>query len=241
MSFSEPKQSNPATKFIDFRDGQFVYYDKEKQDNVTISLPIYFIVLDELSTISGYCEKHNCGIFSNEVHRVTDEVLNVRTFKGNEQIIGLYKDISDSVARIGGKYTKSVYALLLDKNKEPELVNFRFRGAAFSAWLDKKFNPEKYITAIVGTHEATKGKTIYQVPEFDKFNLTPAHNEKAIEADKQLQKYLKTYKAIQVEKDKSEEVITPEVVDDFQAKDEWMGQKKDITPKPDNKPLDLPF
>lgn len=200
MSFSEPKLENPATKFIDFRDGKFQYYDKETEKNIPVELPIYFVVLDELSTITGYCEKHNCGIYSNEVHRIGDEILNVRTFKGGEQIIGKYKDISDAVARIGGKFTKSVYAMLVTKDGN-ELVHFKFRGAAFSGWLDKKFNPEKYGVVITETYEASKGKTLYQVPVFKAFNLTEKVISEATEMDKMLQSYLKAYKANQAEKE----------------------------------------
>jgi len=213
MSYSEPKATNPATKFIEFRDGKFQYFDKSTEANVTIDLPIYFIVLDELSTISGYCEKTKSGIFSNEVHRTSEEILNVRTFKGGEQIIGLYKDISDAIARIGGKFTKSVYALLLNEVGDTELVNFKFRGASFSGWIDKKFNPEKHAVGIIETVEATKGKTVYQVPIFKPFKITPEQDETARAADTELQAYLKTYKAIQAESEKIETVEVEEVED----------------------------
>jgi len=218
MSFSEPRLENPATKFIEFRDGKFQYYNKETEKNVIIDLPIYFVVLDELSTISGFCEKTKSGIYSNEVHRIIDEVMNVRTFKGGEQIIGLYKDISDAVARLGGKFTKSVYALLINQSGgENEFVNFKFRGAAFSSWLDKKFNPEKHAVGIEETIEGTKGKTVYQVPIFKSYRLTPELIEQATAMDKQLQSYLKVYKSNQAEKEKAPEevveVVPEEVIE----------------------------
>ena len=247
MSFSEPKLENPATKFIDFRDGKFQYYDKEQEKNIQIELPIYFVVLDELSTISGFCEKHNCGIYSNEVHRITDEILKVKTFKGGEQIIGFYKDISDAVARLGGKFTKSVYGMLCTKDGN-ELVNFKFRGAAFSGWLDKKFNPNKYGVHITGTVEATKGKTVYQVPVFKAFNLKDELTEQAIVLDQQLQIYLKDYKSHQVEKEavKTEEV-KEEATDEITANEKWMGGnvKEQIMERKAKEPVpvddDLPF
>jgi len=215
MSFSEPKIENPATKFIEFRDGKFQYWDKVLEKNVIIDLPIYFVVLDELSTISGFCEKTKSGIYANEVHRITDETLNVRTFKGGEQIIGLYKDISDAVARLGGRFTKSVYALLVNsQGGDNEFVNFKFRGAAFSSWLDKKFNPEKHAIGIEQTVEETKGKTVYQVPIFKSYRLTPELIEQATAMDKQLQNYLKVYKANQAEKEKAPEEVVEVVPDE---------------------------
>jgi len=120
MSFSNPTLENPCKKFIDFKsdEKQFVYWDKElgeSGERVIVHTPIYFIVLDELTTITGYYEEGNCGIYSNEIHRISDEQLKVRTFKkGGPFITGLYDAIKDSVKAIGGKYTKSVYALMIN-------------------------------------------------------------------------------------------------------------------------------
>ena len=250
MSFSEPRLQNPATKFIEFRDGKLQYYNKESEENIKIDLPVYFVVLDELSTISGFCEKTKSGIYSNEVHRITDEIINVRTFKGGEQIMGLYKDISDAIARLGGRFTKSVYALLINQQGgENELVNFKFRGAAFSGWLDKKLNAEKHAVGIIETFEATKGTTVYQVPVFKSFRLTPELIEEATEMDKKLQVYLKTYKANQAEAEKApaeDEIIEPETVgEEIPANGQWQGKssKEQIVEKAKAEIIedDLPF
>ena len=243
MSYSEPRLQNPASKFIDFKDGKFQYYDKQTEKNVILDLPLYFIVLDELSTISGYCEKAKSGIYSNEVHKISDEVLNVRTFKGGEQIIGFYKDISDAIARLGGRFTKSIYALLINsETRETELVNFKFRGAAFSGWIDKKFNPEKYAVGIMETYEATKGKTVYQVPVFRSFKITSELDLQARETDIKLQSYLSTYKSYQVEKETSETEVAKETIE---TNDEYVGIKDKIMEQKKNEPPigedDLPF
>jgi hypothetical protein len=198
MSISQPKLTNPCQKFLEYSgdSGQFYYYDKEKEVKVEIPLPIYFVCLDELSTISGFNEKHGCGIFSNEVHSTVNEILRVRTFKGGVSIVGKYKEISDEVKAAGGKFTKSVYAMLVGgKDVKPELVNFKFKGSAFNGWLDKKFSPYEYVTGIVGLEEATKGKTKYQIPVFKPFKLADALLDKAREYDVILQAYLTEYKA----------------------------------------------
>jgi hypothetical protein len=54
MSKSNPKIENPCKKFIDYKGdkGQFFFYDKDKEEQIEISIPIYFVVLDELSTIN---------------------------------------------------------------------------------------------------------------------------------------------------------------------------------------------
>jgi hypothetical protein len=244
MSKSNPKIENPCKKFIDYKGdkGQFFFYDKELEEQIEIEIPIYFVVLDELSTISGYNKKNDCGIYSNEVHRTTDEILRVKTFKGGESITGFYNDIKDAVKGIGGKYTKSVYAMLIGIDKQPELVNFKFKGAAFSAWLEKKMNPDNCIIGIVEFTEERNGNTVYQVPVFKSFKLTPEFNNQAIEMDKELQEYLKEYKAQQPEK----EIAKAEAAEETISNEKWQGsankeaivnKSKSITQEED----DLPF
>ena len=231
MSKSNPKIENPCTKFIDFKGdkGRFFYYDKVKEEQVDIPLPIYFTVLDELSTITGYNEKNDCGIYSNEVHSTGTEVLRVKTFKGGESVIGLYKDIKDSIKVMGGKYTKSVYALLIHTDKTTELVNFKFRGASFSAWLEKKINGLNSVIGIIDLVEEKKGITTYKVPVFQAFKLSDDLDQRAMIADEILQDYLKEYKTQLPEK----EIAKAEVVEEIQAKDEWQKEsaKQDIVEK----------
>lgn len=245
MSKSNPKIENPCTKFIDFKSdkGRFFFYDKEKEKQIDIPLPIYFTVLDELATISGYNKKNDCGIYSNEVHRTTDELMRVKTFKGGESVIGLYKDIKDSIKAMGGKYTKSVYALLIHEDKTTELVNFKFKGAAFSAWLEKKINPLTTVIGIINLIEETNGNTIYLVPVFQAFKLSPELDERAIKADEILQDYLKEYKALQPEK----EIAKADAIEEIQAKEEFIKEsaKQDFINKSkadqNDELSDLPF
>lgn len=201
MSFSKPQLQNPAKKFIEWKsdNGSFSYYDKDTQNNETLPLPVYFVVLDELSTISGFCEKHKSSIYSNEVRSTVRDPLLVKTFKGGERIAGMYDAIKGSIKELGGKYTKSVYAMLIAEGMEPELVNFKFRGAAFSAWLDKKINTTQYVICVNDFHKEKKGATTYNVPVFSPIKITPELTQAAIDMDISLQEYLKDYLAQQIE------------------------------------------
>lgn len=208
MSFSNPILENPCKKFIDFKsdDKQFVYWDKELGENgeeVVIPTPILFIVLDELSTITGWNTDSKSRIFSNEIHLLKEEVLKVRTFKkGGPSVIGLYDNIKDSIKAMGGKFTKSVYAMMILPSGGVDLVNFRFHGAAFSAWLDKSVNTNKSVVCIEDEfEEGRNGKTVYNMPVFTSYNMTPEYREMAIEMDKDLQAFLKSYKSRQAEKE----------------------------------------
>lgn len=239
MSISKPKISNPTTKFIDFKSEEvkFVFWNKEEEKNEEIKMPFYFVVLDELSTISGFCDKTQCGIFANEVHRISDEILRVRTFKGGESVTGLYKDISDEIKVLGGRFTKSVYAMLVSENGN-ELVNIKFRGAAFSSWLDKKINPEQYTIGIVGVREKQKGKVTYNVPIFKAFKLDTERLNEAVKLDVLLQEYLKEYKNQVIEKQES-------VAETPVEKTDFLPQRPDSYTKAVNNDVsdidDLPF
>jgi hypothetical protein len=232
MSRSKPSLTNPCSKFIDYHgdEGVFTYYDKDEEKKIEIPLPIYFTVLDELNTISGFNEKFSCGIYSNEVHFTTSEVLRVKTFKGGISITGLYKDIRDNIVAIGGKFAKSVYALMINPDKTTEFVNFKFKGAAFSAWLDKKFNPLTCIVGIVDFVEEKKGKNTYLVPVFKQFKLTDEIDAEALHYDEILQAYLKEYKAQIPEKEIAQAEAANPLIDEpaplANKEGQWQGKSK---------------
>ena len=227
MSKSNPRLQNPATKFIEFKGdtGQFFWYDKETEEKKELTMPFYFVVLDELCSIKGYNNRVGSGIYSNEIRSIKDDILNVRSFKGGIQIIGKYKDIKDNALRDGGKFCKSVYAMLITGKGQYELVNFQFHGASFSGtgencssgWMNKKFNAEQFGVIVKETEQGMTGKVTYQAPIFGKFNLTPEVDQAAIEMDKKLQVYLASYLNQQIER----EVIENAEIIDTPASDEY--------------------
>jgi hypothetical protein len=224
MSWSNPKITNPATKFIEFKGdtGEFSYYDKEKEEKVHLPMPIYFVVLDELSTITGYNQRVGSGLFSNEVRSTKDDILNVRSFKGGIQIIGKYQDIKDRITANMGKFCKSVYAMMITGPDKYELVNFKFHGASFggvekgrSGWMQKKVNTEKFGVVVKECEQGQVGAIKFMAPVFDAVNLNQNAIDAASEMDKRLQKYLTGYFSQQIEKDVMElEPIEPETTNE---------------------------
>jgi hypothetical protein len=230
MSRSQPTISNPCTKFIEISsdDGTFFYYDKTSEKKVEVPLPVYFATLDELSTIKGFNKKNKCGIYSNEIHSTTKELLRVKTFKGGESVTGYYADIRDSIVAMGGKFAKSVYALLIKNDQSMEFCNFSFKGAAFSAWLDKGFNPMNFVVGVSEFVEEKNGNNTYQVPVFKAFRSNPEIDAAAVEQDKVLQEYLKVYKAQIPEKEMEHAAVVEESPQlktggGFEASDTWRG------------------
>lgn len=203
MSISNPKIPNPAKKFIEFKGdkGIFRWYNKEAEENVNLKLPVRFIVLDQLNTIVGYNESAECGIFSNEVHSLTEEVLSVRLFKGGTLAKGIYENISDKIKANGGRFCKVVYAAL-GTDSGLELVAFKFFGAAFAAWLEFTKGKDLTSCAVQIENEFTEGKkgaTKYKIPVFKSLSATPEKLQQAIEMDRDLQEYFKVYKSQQRE------------------------------------------
>ena len=205
LNSSEGKSSNPAKRFLQWKsnDKCFAYYDKEKGENVQVSLPFKFQFLEHFSTVKGWNDATETGIYSNEIMFTSKEELTVKTFKGLEIAKGLYKDIRSKVRDAGGKYHRSVYAL--DENGE--IINIQMKGAVVSAYSvfmdgDKKTNVkgnkhliENNWIVVNKFQDLKKGATKYSVPIFEigePFN----ENEFALadENYKVISDYFDTYK-----------------------------------------------
>jgi hypothetical protein len=217
MSRSQPKVTNPAKKFFQwsggseevekavkekgkeispakYEGGKVVYYDKDEGINIEVDLPFTFLVLDELTTITGFHEPTQSGFWSNEVKDQMTGELVVRTKKG---IVtrGTYADIKDEIKAQGGKYAKSVYIAFKDDEGELAIGNLKIAGAAMSAWIDfsKRFNLDECAVMITGAEQAKKGKNVYFTPIFEGRNVNSATDAIAKELDDKLQAYLSTY------------------------------------------------
>lgn len=195
QAFSQP-QSNPATKFFDWKstDKCFSYYDKEKQENVQVPLPFKFLVLDELHAIKGWNDATSSGIFSNEVKFISKEVMTVKPFKGNEIAKGLYKDIKDKVQSAGGHYVKSIYIMLEDGS----LANLQLKGSAVQKWGEftaktRQRLPDEWVV-VSKAIEGKKGAVKFNVPEFAfERSISDSEADLADEAFNTLETYLKAY------------------------------------------------
>jgi hypothetical protein len=202
MSLSEPRLKNPASKFICWSGskGKFYYYDKElgeKGENVYFEKEIYVIPLDELSTIKGFHDRSQSGIYSNEVKNTTKEPFIVKAFKGGLIADGLYQDIKGKLE--GGDYAKSVYCALInikaDKTTELELVNLSLHGSSIGPWIDAKIQVDSGNVIILkpSTNSLKKGQTVYFAPEIIKSKVRQDILEKCKMMDRDLQIYLKGY------------------------------------------------
>lgn len=113
--------SNPANRFFEWSgsEGKIKYYDKEKKENIYIDLPFVFLVLDVLTTIKGYSDEDESGIWANEIRNLKTEELTVRT-KHGIKAKGLYEEVKNV---LGAKYSQSVYIAYKDGG-ELKIGNF---------------------------------------------------------------------------------------------------------------------
>jgi len=195
QAFQQP-QSNPATKFIDWKsnDKCFEFYNKETQTKVQINLPFKFLVLDELHTIKGWNDATSSGIFSNEVKFISKQVITVKPFKGNEIAKGLYKDIKEKIVAAGGHYVKSIYIMLEDGT----LANLQLKGSAVQEWglftqKTRSRLADEWVI-VKSTKDGKKGAVKFSMPEFSfEKSLSEAEAEMADDCFNILEAYLKTY------------------------------------------------
>lgn len=247
MSRSNPTEGarNPSTRWFEWAggaEGGFVrWYNKDTKEHVKVE-NFTFLLLDELSTVKGWHEASESGIFANEVRDTRQEVFVVRSFKGGELASGIYTSIRDRIVALGGHYCASIY-LAYKEGEVLKLGNLNLKGAAAGAWMDFKRNaPAKkdangksarsyFIDAVkvAGYEQMKKGGTTYRVPQFVLAPVSEATNQQAAALDVELQTFLTDYF-----KRPKAEVRAPESQDSAAPVDTNRGRFDDM-------PEDLPW
>lgn len=185
--------TNVATRFFEWssQDQKVKWYDKEAKTNVLVELPFTFIVLDMLSTVKGFSDTDQSGIWANEVRDTRKDTLTVRTAKGI-RAQGLYQDVKTLE---GARYCRSVY--IAYKNEDDKLVigNFQMHGICNSEFIEftKSHKPYGIAIQVVGADQRKKGTNTFYAPVFKAVPISDATLAEAIELDKQVQEYLTQY------------------------------------------------
>lgn len=158
----------PAEMYLEWKsdDKSFSYYDKAQGKNITVD-PGKFLFLMDRSTIKGWSEADQSGIYSNEVKNLSTDDLNVRTFSGKAIASGKYADIKEAIQKAGGTFTKSIYAMMEDGT----IINFQLRGVSLRQWMDftaksRRRLPDEWIT-IASVEEGKKGRVTFSFPIFE--------------------------------------------------------------------------
>jgi hypothetical protein len=240
MSRSNPQQNapNPAQRFFEWNGehGTIRYYDRELKENVIVTLPFTFLLLDELGSVRGWHDASASGIYSNEVRDTREDQFIVKAFKGGTLAEGLYKDIKDRVSRLGGQFVANCY-IGFKLGDKLVIGSLRFKGAALGAWMEfrKQHRAELFEKAVVvnGYTEGKKGKVVYRMPTFAIKPLSSETNSEAIALDRTLQGWLEAYLS-RTTHDRADE---PAAGDDMALPSD---DQADNTPIPDDL-SDIPF
>lgn len=227
----QTKSSNPAQIFLNWKSEEkcFSYYSKQQEANIKVELPLKFLFLEHYHTVKGWHDATQKGIVSNEVYAIGTEPMTIKTFGGLEIASGLYKDIKDKSKLSGGVYHRSVYVMLEDGT----IANLQLKGAVVGG-LSKESSLSKVEVngysefyrqnnhlldnqwiEIKNVADAKKGATKFSIPIFEVGKkITPAEDEMANLAAKELQEYMNVYTS------KVEPVLENKVDRYFESKDD---------------------
>lgn len=159
---------SPVEKYLSWSSASnsFEWYNKEEEAREPVDLPYVFIVLKEMHTVGGWCDKENAAIFSNNIVSLQDDILTVKIkWQPSPLVRGLYNDIKDKVKAAGGKYTKMLYVF-----DGSEIHAVTIKGAALTSWINftnenRDATKHNFIT-VASFVEKKKGKTDYSEPVF---------------------------------------------------------------------------
>lgn len=220
MSYSNKNSTfnSPVVADIEWaggiKKGYLKRYDKENKCDIPIEGEFGFMELDVRTAIKGFSKANNCGIFSNEVEKMSEENLDVFSFKNGKKVAlqvhnpidntyidikpGLYKDIKISLKAAGGKYTSVVYALVTKSSDSVatvgSIVRIYVNGSMLSPYIENAkrgfevlINPEKKA-------KTTVGDNTFWVPSIEPAPIDADMDKNAMDADEKLQQFFLEYK-----------------------------------------------
>lgn len=200
---------NPATKFIQWssKHQTFLYYDKQKKENILIDLPLKFLAIARYKTIKGWNQSKEASLISNEVRDLKHEmIVNVYPKNGDryELCRGDWNTIKEKVEMWKGKYTESVYVMLPDG----EVANLQLNGASLSTWFEfQKNQTDRFFdnwVVVKGFKEGQQGAVSYTYPVFAwGTSLDTESQLRADTADVKIEEYELSYFGAKVEKEEN--------------------------------------
>lgn len=192
---------NPAKIFIQWKSKNecFIYYSKEKKENVDLKLPFSFIPLYRCETLKGYNHKKGKTFIANEVIKLNDSPVvlksyNNKTKEKKVEASGMYPEFKDGLDQ-AVKFTISMYAALKNKKGELSLVNVQLNGAGVHHWFDFENNNKIWGKAIEVSDftEEANGDVDYKAPVFKTKDITPEESARCRVLQKEIITYLEGY------------------------------------------------
>lgn len=211
----DDRPTNPAKHFISAKNGALSYYDKELGENVTVATPFEFIVLDQCSTIKGWSKEEDTGYWSNEVKRVGEQVLNVRT-KNGLKASGLWKDIKDELKADDAVFNAVIYVAAKGRDGL-EVQALLLKGKSLFLWsaFTKQTNLKTHKVVLSDWADDKKGSVKFKVPVFTAVELSDEELEEAKGLAQELRDYHNQYFSYTPkEENNSDDVVIEDIGDE---------------------------
>lgn len=258
---NQTTNTNPCGKWFQWNSTAktLTWYNKDLpkgEQNVPVELPFTFLVLDQLSTVSGFDETTDLGYYGNEVRNSQVDEITVRNKHGIVKK-GIWKTELKGLSGI--KFAKSVYIAYRESKDEPlRLGNIKFSGSALDtvsekgvelAEATKGFQEEMYkrtgwftfcsnnkdvdkiAVQLVSSLPDKKGTVKYNRPVFKRIDaVSEATDNEAIELDKELQIYLTAYL-------KNNNTSADNEFDQSRSEDDGYNPNVDMDNEPEEEPL----
>lgn len=169
--FGQPtsdKPRHPSSSWANWKNGKFIAWNRDKQEEEEITLPKEFVVIAESYSIKGFLQDKG-GVWSNEIYSFANDPFTIRANNGEILYEGLWKDIKDKVKALGLKVTTNVH--YIDPKKTDVLRTFCVKWAASQEWMNSFSNENRNAEAnnTVTLKEVKDGKTwsvTYTYPSF---------------------------------------------------------------------------
>jgi hypothetical protein len=180
----QERVASPVQHRVKFKgnEGVWSYWNKEEEKEVTLE-SLDFVVLDILSSISGWSDEHQKSIYSNLFKSTKDEVV-VRYSDGKVALTGSYSEDKDEIKGLGGKFTASIFALaMIEGDYVP--VRIDLSGGSMTNWIEfinehGRTNIYSYIITGQKGEQQKKGAVKFYAPTF---TFVEADEELANQAD----------------------------------------------------------
>lgn len=194
--------TNPAKFFIQWKSKEeaFIYYNKEKKEDVKMPKPFVFIPLSMAYTLKGYNQKKQKSYISNEIENIESDIISIKSYdiskKATTEWTGTFKDIKD-IMDDNIKYTISLYAAIKTKKGEMTLVNLQLNGAALFHWFEFAKKNDIWSNAILVEKDTDEknGAVKYKAPIYEISNLSKEDDIEAGKLQTEIEGYLKEYYA----------------------------------------------
>lgn len=200
------KLTNPVTHFIEWKSGQgeFIFFDKNKNSKVSLGSDIHCLVLSQMSTVRGWTtadkKKKSNALISNEVANTKTQDFVVREYgtgptgENVSSVVVTGNWVQDIRGKFPVKFYSSLYGVCVIDGVD-RLVNIRIGGTGLSSLIKAKIRPEDGFVVSFKKGEAnTTGMVTYHELDISQSSdVNPELTKNVMAHYKTLNDYLNQY------------------------------------------------